>query len=262
MPSLAPGITVNGIKITPEEINAEVQYHPASSFSEAKYQAMQALVIREILLQRATALNLCARQEAVKKPDDVIDQLLEQELDVPKADRETCERYYENNKKRFFTSPLFEVSHILYLAPIEDQGLRDQARQKAEEAIKKIQDNPALFVSLAREESACTSSKDGGRLGQISKNQTMPAFECALFKMQAGDMSQEPVETSVGFHIIKVHERVEGKQLPFDVVADWIKEDIEHKSWNRAFSQYVQILSGEASISGFRFDGAKTPLVQ
>lgn len=262
MQTLAPGIVVNGIKITPEEINAEVQYHPASSFPEAKYQAMQALVIREMLLQRAVEMGLCDREDAVKKTDDVIEQLLEQEIEVPQADKTTCERYYKNNKERFFTSPLFEVSHILYLAPIEDKDLREEAQQKSINAIHKLNEDPTIFEVIAKDESSCTSSKDGGRLGQVSKGQTMPAFERALFKMQEGELSQEPVETSVGYHVIKVHKRVEGKQLPFDVVDNWIKEEIETKSWNRAFSQYIQILSGKAEISGFRFEGAKTPLVQ
>ena len=52
----SPGIEVNGIHITPEKINAEVQYHPAPSLQEARHAAMQALVIRELLLQQLQRL--------------------------------------------------------------------------------------------------------------------------------------------------------------------------------------------------------------
>ena len=38
---ITPGITVNGAKITPEEINLEVQYHPAENLFDAKYEAMR-----------------------------------------------------------------------------------------------------------------------------------------------------------------------------------------------------------------------------
>lgn len=51
MVSLAPGIVVNGVKISPEQINFEVQYHPAATLEDARYAAMKALVIRELLLQ-------------------------------------------------------------------------------------------------------------------------------------------------------------------------------------------------------------------
>jgi peptidyl-prolyl cis-trans isomerase C len=61
----APGITVNGVKITIEQINSEVQYHPAPSLPDAKYQAMQALVIRELLIQQAIKLGLCDEARTV-----------------------------------------------------------------------------------------------------------------------------------------------------------------------------------------------------
>ncbi|MCB1580492.1 MAG: peptidylprolyl isomerase [Alphaproteobacteria bacterium] len=258
----APGITVNGILISPDEINAEVQYHPADNLYGAKYEAMKALVIREILIQRAAELGLCTRDKAIKKPDEVIDSLLEKEISVPEADKKTCLHYYNSNKKRFFTSPLFEVSHILYLAPPDDEKAKKKALKQAQTALKRIKDDPALFEAIAREESACSSASDGGRLGQISKGQTMPAFETALFQMNENETSNQPVATEVGYHIIRVHKKAEGTQLPFDAVHDWIRNDLRQKSWNRAFNQYIQLLAGKSEISGFRLESSKTPLVQ
>lgn len=262
MKTLAPGIEVNGIKITPDQINAEVQYHPAESLFSAKYEAMRALVIRELLLQRASELGLCQRGEAIKNPDPVIEALLSKEISVPEANRETCCRYYENNKSQFFTSPLYEVSHILYMAPPEDEKARSEALSRAQTTLVRLKAAPILFEAIAREESACSSAKDGGRLGQISRGQTMPAFENALFAMKAGEMSAEPVPSEVGYHIIKVHECAAGQQLPFENVAEWIAKDLHQKSWNRAFHQYVQLLAGRCKISGFRLEGAQNPLVQ
>ena len=260
--TLAPGIEVNGIKISIDEINAEVQYHPADTLFTAKYEAMKALVIREVLIQRAAEKGLCQRDEAIKNPDSAIEELLEREITIPEADTPTCERYYEQNKEKFFTSPLFEVSHILYMAPPDEAKSRAEALAKAQIALGRIKVNADLFETIAQEESACSSAKEGGRLGQISRGQTMPAFEIALFQMQEGDISVEPVATEVGYHIIRAHKRVEGKQLPFENVRDWIAQDLHDKSWNRAFHQYIQILVGRCHISGFRLEGAQSPLVQ
>lgn len=258
----APGITVNGVKISPEQINAEVQYHPASSLLDAKYQAMQALVIRELLIQRAVKLGLCPDDKDRMMPDDVIDALMDREITIPEASAVECERYYHNNQKRFYTSPLFEVSHILYLAPPEDQDACDRAKQSADNALNQLRGNPALFETLAQNESACPSAKMGGNLGQISKGQTLPGFEAALFKMKEGDISPEPVLSEVGYHIIRLHRRIEGQLLPFDAVGDWIAGHLKEESWQRAFNQYIQILAGESEISGFRLHGSDTPLVQ
>ena len=262
MQSQAPGITVNGVLISPDEINGEMQYHPAASLFDAKYEAMQALVIREILIQRAVELELCKREQAQKNLDETIDLLLEKEISVPQADKETCRRYFNRNRDKFRTSPLFEVSHILYLAPPEDECERESARLKAETALAAINKAPERFESIARAESACPSSRDGGRLGQIGRGQTMPDFEKALFRMREGELSTEPVATQVGYHIIKVHKRADGRELPFENVEQGIGAYLEEQSWNKAFQQYIRILAGNAKISGFLFEGAQVPLVQ
>ena len=259
---LAPGIEVNGIRISPDDIRTEVQYHPAESLFSAKYEAMRALVIRELLLQRASELGISRREKAVMNPDPVIDALLAKEINVPRADKKTCKRYYNNNKSRFFTSPLFEASHILYLASPSAEEIRSNAFLKAQFALERLRPSPSLFETIAREESACSSAAQGGRLGQISRSQTMPAFEAALFGMKVDEISADPVGTEVGYHIIKVHARAEGQQLPFENVAEWIAKDLNEKSWRKAFQQYVQILAGRAKISGFRLEGSTSPLVQ
>jgi len=258
----APGITVNGVQITPEQINSEVQYHPAESLFSAKYDAMQALVVRELLIQRAVDLELCDYDGALENPDDILEVLFEKEITVPQADKETCSRFYDSNRKRFFTSPLFEAAHILYPAMPSDEDARKNALEKAGKALSRIKKNPDSFENIAKSESACSSAKTDGHLGQITKGQTTPAFEAALFDMQDGEISSEPLASEFGYHLIKVYKRLEGKQLPFEAVEEWIADHISTQSWQRAFSQYVQLLAGQADISGFKLKQTGTPLVQ
>lgn len=258
----APGITVNGIKITPEQINSEVQYHPAESLFSAKYEAMQSLVVRELLIQRAVNLGLCVHDEALQNPDDILETLFEAEIETPEADEKTCKHFYENNKGRFYTSPLFEASHILYLAPSDDEDARQLALENAQKALERVTKNPESFAAIAKAESACSSAKNGGHLEQITKGQTTPAFEVALLSMQEGEISKEPLASEFGYHVIKVHKRLEGKQLPFEAVHEWIEDHLRRQSWQRAFSQYVQLLAGQAKISGFQLKAADSPLVQ
>lgn len=256
------GIRVNGIVITSEQINEELQYHPAGNIIEARYEATKALVIRELLLQQAAGMGLAAKEEALKRPDEIIDALLSQEIKVPAPDKEACARYYQQNKHKFCTSALFEVAHILYLAPPEDAEKFAEAKARAEIALERIKANPALFEGIAREESACSSATEGGRIGQISKGQTLPAFEAALFKMKEGEISQEPVATEVGYHVIRVLKKVEGEQLEFATVENWIQDFIASKSWETAFHQYLQLLAGQSIIDGFTLPQADSPLVQ
>lgn len=255
-------VSVNGYEITEDQVNSEVQYHPAKDLQQAKYQATQALVIRELLVQRAVELDMCEHDSAIENPDQVLQTLFDKEISLPDADQETCHRYYQNNPDKFFTSPLFEVAHILYIAPAEDKEAQTAALEKAENALVRIQENPDQFHVIAKQESACSSAKEGGRLGQITKGQTSQTFEAALFQMSDGELSSKPLATEFGYHLIKVDKRLEGELLPFDSVKQEIADDLQRQSWQRAFSQYGQVLAGQADIKGFDFKQADSPLVQ
>lgn len=256
-----PRITVNGIGITQDDINREVQYHPAKGLFEAKKDAGRALVVRELLLQEALKQGLCKEKPGVKKEDEVINALLEQEINTPEPDEETCRRYFENNRQKFKTSPLYDVSHILLTAPPNKAAIRKAAREQAEALIADIKEG-ADFAALARQYSSCSSKDSGGHMGQISKGETTPAFEKALFKMKKGEVSQEPVETRFGFHIIKVHQTEPGQDLDYDSVREWIGDYLKERSWQQAASQYIQILAGQADIKGINMKQADSPLVQ
>ncbi len=260
-PEVAP-ISVNGVGITATQINAEVQYHPAEKLSDAQEMAMRALVVRELLLQEAQSLGIFEDRCNIKDEQAVIDELLKKEIHTPETDKESCERYYQSNKKRFVTSPLFQVSHILFSALADDDIAREAARKKADEVLAILQRNPDRFSDLAKDYSSCSSGKEGGRLGQISKGQTTPAFEAALFKMQKGEISREPVTTRYGYHIIYVHERADGAEMPFEAVQEWIANHLKQSFWQRAVHQYIGILAGKADIKGFEMRAADSPLVQ
>ncbi len=251
---IAPGIVVNGIHISSEVINEEVQYHPAQSYFDAKYEAMQSLVIKELLCQEAANNNIAVD---VENPDRAIDDLLDKTLEINEPDDKLCAKYYEQNQKRFMTSPLFQVSHILYLAPPEDEEAYEQAKLKADIALKRIQKSPELFSSIAKSESSCSTSGEGGRLGQISKGQTMPMFEAAMLDMNEGDLSNKPVASEVGYHIIRVDKRAEGKLLSYNMVSSKVAEFLKSESWNIAFNEYIHTLADKAKISGFKLKSAR-----
>ena len=71
-------ISVNEVIIADEEVAREVQHHPASSREEAERQAATALILRELLLQRAAERRIPGPDE-----DQRIFDLIEQEVVVP-----------------------------------------------------------------------------------------------------------------------------------------------------------------------------------
>ena len=60
------------------------------------------------------------------------------------------------------------------------------------------------FANLARELSIDKGSgKRGGDLGVFGRGMMVKPFEEAAFKLEKGEMTQEPVMTEFGYHIIK-----------------------------------------------------------
>ncbi len=58
------------------------------------------------------------------------------------------------------------------------------------------------FKNVARQFSTCPSKKKGGDLGWFTKGQMVPEFEKATFNLKVGAMTNDPVRTTFGVHII------------------------------------------------------------
>lgn len=73
---------------------------------------------------------------------------------------------------------------------------------KCLEAIKRVKAGEK-FADLAKEMSECPSSKRGGDLGYFGRGQMVKPFEKAAFNLKVGEMTEEPVKTRFGWHVIK-----------------------------------------------------------
>jgi len=261
-------VSVNGVEIAPAAIAQETQNHPAPTPDDARAAATQALVIRELLLQEARRLGIAAQpvsdEEGRRETEEeaLIRGLLDDQLNVPTADEAVCRRYYDNNLDKFRSPDIYEAAHVLLSAAPSDKLAYEAATREAEAVIVLVRERPELFEQIARERSDCPSGKDGGRLGQITRGQTTPEFETFLLALDEGQLCPVPVPTPYGVHVLRLDRRIDGRTLPFEVVAAQIAAYLEDASWRRAASQYVRILIGRAQIAGIALDGAASPLVQ
>src|SRR5690606_2406127 len=127
---------------------------------------------------------------------------------------------------------------------------RDAARRAAAELITRLQSSPQMFGQLAEAYSACPSGKAGGNLGQIGPGDTTPEFEDALYRLSPGGMTREPVETRHGFHIIRLDRRIDGRELPFELVHNRIAGYLAERSRRVAIAQFVARLAAVNEVSG------------
>ncbi len=257
-----PPVKVNGVVIARAAIVREMQHHAASKPIEAWQQAARALVVRELLLQEARRLGVTGEpvsdSDGRRETDEeaMIRTLVEREVAVPEPDDASCRRYYEQNRARFRSADIYEASHILFAALPADAAAYKQARADAEAVLATLRDSPDSFAALAKAYSRCPSAAQGGNLGQITGGQTTLEFERALSKLAPGELATEPVETRYGFHIIRLDRKIEGRELPYELVADRIADYLRVSVRRRADAQYIARLVSAAQIEGIELAGA------
>lgn len=260
-------VAVNGVPISTADIARETQHHASSDPDESWALAARALAIRELLTQEAERLGIAAEPmddgEGRRETGDEarLRALLDREVVVPHAGEAECRRYYERNRGKFRSPDLFEAAHILVAAAPGNAEARATARQTAQALIDDLRGRPEGFAALAASHSDCPSSQHGGNLGQIGPGQTVEEFERALRDMAIGAVHPYPVETRYGLHVVRLDRRIEGRDLPFDLVMDGIAEYLDEAVRRRALKQYVSILAGRATLSGVDLAGSG-PLVQ
>ena len=88
----------------------------------------------------------------------------------------------------------------------------------------------ANFEELAKKNSKDTgSAQNGGDLDFANPNNFVPEFSKAMVALQKGDMTQEPVKSQFGFHIIKLEDTRPAQFPAFDDVKAQIKQRIEQQ---------------------------------
>jgi len=255
-------VSVNGVTIARDAIQREMQHHPAAKPIAAWQQAARALVIRELLLQRAQVVGVTPQpisdEEGRRETDDeaIIRGVIEREVAVPEPDDGICRRFYAKNAARFRSPDIYEASHILFAALPSDKDAYAQARADAEVALTTLNKNPETFAALAQAYSRCPSAAQGGNLGQLTQGQTTPEFEQALLALAPGETGAEPVATRYGFHIVRLERKHDGQLLPYEALADRIADYLREGVRRRADAQYVARLVSAARIEGIDLAGA------
>lgn len=230
-----------GQKLTVKDLDKKVDDKLAQSkarFAKAEdfAKAIKALEMNENDLRDFTRRDL------------VISNFIEQTIAAKIAvSEEENRKFYDQNLDKFKKGEMVRASHILCgvdaTATAEE---KKKAREKAEKLRKDLAGG-ADFATLAKENSTCPSSKQGGDLGYFGKGQMVPPFEQAVFALKPGEIS-DVVETQFGYHIIKLTEMKGAETVSFKEARPSIEEYLKNQKIQASVTTWLAEARKNAKI--------------
>jgi parvulin-like peptidyl-prolyl isomerase len=138
------------------------------------------------------------------------------------------------------------VRHILIMTQGKTDAEKAAARKKIEDILARVKAGED-FAALAKEYSEDPGSKDNGGLYEdFGRGQMVKPFEDAAFSVPVGEVSGV-VETSFGYHILKVVERKK-ETRPFEEVRAELESRLKDGKQGTAVGDYIKGLKDKAKF--------------
>jgi peptidyl-prolyl cis-trans isomerase C len=243
---------VNGAEIRESDIAiADADVGPSLQVQDpaARKEALLAYLIDlSILAQSANTKKLDAAPDFAARLAYARNKVLMESLlnDVTKSAATEAEMKKLYNESVAKTQPEEEVRarHILV-----------KTEEEAKDVIKKVKGG-ADFEKLAREISIDPSAKtNGGDLEYFTKGQMVAEFSDAAFKLNKGQITDAPVKSQFGFHVIRVEDK---RKKPVPKYEE-VKEQVQAFVVRKAQAELVMKLRADAKIENLLKKDAPTP---
>ena len=236
-------VIVNGKPIPKAQLDKLLQKSGQADNPQVRDQAREMLVTRELILQEANNRGL-SQNDAVKEQIEqsrmgilvaaVFQDYVEKE-GIAEADLKAA---YESVKSQY-TGKEYHVEHILVEKEADAKAITAQLKAGAN------------FAELAKAKSKDPgSAPTGGDLGWVSEKSLVPEFSKAMVQLKKSQITDKPVKTQFGWHIIKMDDMRDVKTPPMEEIKDQLKQMIAYdQNWQKAkFAEMMQKLRAKARI--------------
>jgi peptidyl-prolyl cis-trans isomerase C len=166
----------------------------------------------------------------------IIAKLIKNEVEDKSAvSEEDIKRFYEENKDKFKTPPMWRASHILVATEPEARTIQDELAKGAS------------FEELAKTRSTDPTAVRLGDIGFFRQGQLVPEFEAACLKLEVGQTS-DIVHTQFGYHIIRLTDKKEPQLQSFEEARRAIESELKKGKRSVLFDDLVQRLKKKYGV--------------
>jgi len=248
----------------------------ARRLKTAEYMALTSMIERKLQLQEAKTRGVTVTdQEAqqalrqMKQQGGTVDET--NPADIKKAreqltllrivDRDVrggvmvaesdMKRYFEEHRDRFALSEEYTLSQILIRPRAPDDIA--EAREKAREVMARLKQGES-FEDLALRFSDGPNASNGGHLGLVRQGELLPGIERTIATLVPGGIS-DMIETSEGFHIVRLEDKKPKQFRPFEQVRNEIQGLVFQQKSEDVFQAWLTELKNKAYIE-IKFESA------
>jgi peptidyl-prolyl cis-trans isomerase C len=228
-----------------EDISLETMIHAMNELPP-EIQSQPFMSYYEDLLERVIDIKLFAQEGKKMKLDEepsvraAIDFVIEKVLMQAFLSKYVQENIKEENIKASYSNFIadetsreeIKASHILM-----------DTESEAIDVINMLNDGDD-FAELAKNKSTGPSGPSGGDLGWFKRGQMVPPFEKAAFSLNKNEITQRPVQTQFGWHVIKIFDKRIPEAPSYESMKNKLIQDLERK----IVSKKIQDLRNDALI--------------
>ncbi|KFZ37895.1 hypothetical protein HR45_08620 [Shewanella mangrovi] len=153
--------------------------------------------------------------------------------DVPPLAIEQARAYFDSHRQEFSRAAIWQLSQILITVNNDYPENRRKAVLKRICQVRHLAQTQD-FAKLALQYSECPSAMEQGFLGWCEQNKLYPEIAAALPSLAAEQLS-EPIETALGFHLVRWHQYKPAKAASFEEVLPLLEQ--RHSERARTYLQ-------------------------
>jgi peptidyl-prolyl cis-trans isomerase C len=227
---------VNGIEIHQSDITIAEQIagQLPPMDANAKRDYLVQFVTDTILVSKAAEAKKLGDSNEFKKKVEFSRRRLLMEALLSSVGKEALtdpamHQVYDDAIKQMGPQEEVHARHILIRAAAGDDKANKESENKIKAIIARLNKGED-FAKVANEVTEDPSGKaDGGDLGYFTKDQMVPEFSEAAFKLDKGKISG-PVKTQFGWHVIKVEDKRTKPAPNFEDVKPQVEQYLKRKA--------------------------------
>ena len=221
----AQGAKVNGKDIPQSRIDAGVKSRIAQGqpdTPELRKNVKDALINQEIIAQEALRRGLNKKPEVaaaidINRQDILVNAYVQDYLERNPVTEDTLKKEYERIKTQLGGRE-YKARHILV-----------ESENEAKDVIAQLKKG-ASFEKLAAERSKDTGTKDkGGDLDWSVPGNYVKPFGDALAKLKKGQMTDAPVQSNFGWHVIRLEDERAYQAPAYDAVKQNLQRSLQQQ---------------------------------